>query len=100
VPPPRDERARIEALLEAVEGSDVTFVRNGTPHDAKEAASHLRRKWKYAGDRELTAEQFIENIGSKSSTSGRAYLVRLADGTEVKAGDWLRARLAGIDAPR
>jgi hypothetical protein len=102
VPPPeapaaRDERARIEALLAAVETSGLTFVRNGVPHDAKAAVAHLRRKWKRA-PRELTAEQFIEKIASRSSTTGRDYLVRIEDGTEAAAGDWFRARLKEIDA--
>jgi len=96
-PPARDENARIEALLRAVSTADVTFIRNGSPHEPKAAADHLRTKWKRAG-RPLTAEQFIENIASKSSMSGKPYLVRLADGKEIPAGDWFRARLAEIDA--
>ncbi len=96
-PPGRDEGARIEALLRAVSTADVTFIRNGSPHEPKEAEDHLRTKWKRAG-RTLTAEQFIENIASKSSMSGKPYLVRLADGKEIPSADWFRARLVEIDA--
>ncbi len=96
-PPGRDESARIEALLRAVGTADVTFIRNGSPHESKEAEDHLRTKWKRAG-RPLTAEQFIENIASKSSMSGKPYLVRLADGKEIPSADWFRARLAEFDA--
>ena len=87
------EARRIEALIAAVESSGVTFIRNGTPHDSAEAARHLRKKWKYAGGRDLTAEQFIERLASRSSLTGRPYEVGLADGTTRPAGDWLRAKL-------
>ena len=100
-PPPRKsgltETQKIERLIAAVEESDLVFIRNGLEHDAPGAASHLRRKWSRAKDRIKTAEQFIEHIASRSSLSGRAYTVRLADGTEQETGVWLRARLAELD---
>lgn len=96
-PPERDEKARIEALLHAVGTTGVTFLRNGSPHEGKEAEDHLRTKWRRAGS-SLTAEQFIENVASRSSMSGKPYLVRLADGKEIPSADWFRARLLEIDA--
>jgi len=90
----RSERSRIEELIAAVESADVTFLRNDTEHDAAAAADHLRRKWKHAGDRELTAEEFIDKIASASSTTGRPYAIRESDGTVVAARTWLRQRLA------
>jgi hypothetical protein len=90
----RSERIRIEELIAAVERADVVFVRNDTEHDAAAAADHLRRKWKHAGDRELTAEEFIDKIASASSTTGRPYAIRESDGTVVAARTWLRQRLA------
>lgn len=90
----RSERSRIEALITAVESSDVVFLRNGTEHDAAAAAAHLRRKWKHAGDRDLTAEEFIRKIASASSTTGRPYEIRKRDGSVVPARDWLREQLA------
>ena len=93
----RSARSRIEALLAAVESADVTFLRNGTEHDAAAAAAHLRRKWKHAGDRELSAEEFIDKIASASSTTGRPYRIRERDGSVVDTRDWLRKRLAAQD---
>jgi uncharacterized protein DUF5329 len=88
-----DERARIEALIDAVARSGVVFIRNGTEHDSAAAAEHLRTKWSRAGDRIGTANEFIEQLGSRSSQSREAYRVRMPDGTERDAGPWLHELL-------
>lgn len=87
------ERERIEALLKAIETSGLVFVRNGSDHDGPKAAAHLRGKLSAAGDRVRTAEEFIDGIATKSSTSGEPYRVRLADGSVVGLAPWLRGRL-------
>jgi hypothetical protein len=92
------ETERIEALIAAVAASGIVFIRNGTEHDAKDAADHLRTKWSRAGDRIATAESFVDNLGSTSSQSGEPYRVRLPDGTERDAGPWLHEQLKAIDA--
>jgi hypothetical protein len=85
---------RIEMLLEKIAGSGVTFVRNGKEHAGAKAAAHLRAKWQSSGGRIRTAEEFIELIASRSSASGRPYGVRLPDGREFTAREWLTAQLA------
>ncbi|MHC4958692.1 MAG: DUF5329 family protein [Planctomycetota bacterium] len=87
------ERELIEMLLECVRESSLTFVRNGKPHVGAEAAAHLRRKWEAAGERIATAEQFIEHVGTRSSTSGQRYEVRLANGSVAGLDAWFGARL-------
>ncbi len=82
------EAQKIEALIQTVAASNVTFIRNGTEHSAAEAADHLRSKWKRARGKVKTLDQFIENIASKSSMSGRPYQVRTADGELINAADW------------
>ena len=47
-----------------------------------------------------TAEQFIEGIASRSSTTGHPYFVKLPSGEQVETGPWLRQRLAEIDSRR
>jgi hypothetical protein len=94
-----DERARIEALLAVVRGSGIVFLRNGREHTAEEAATHLRDEWSNAGDRIATADDFIEQLASRSSQSGEAYRVRLPDGTERESGPWLREQLAALPQP-
>jgi hypothetical protein len=94
------ERARIYALLDALERSGLVFIRNGSAHTAQKARVHLEMKLDRSGGRVTTAEQFIDRLASRSSATGRPYLVRLADGSTVEAGIWLRARLAEIDTRR
>ena len=94
---PRDTR-KIDALIADIEGLEgATFIRNGEPHPAKDAAAHLRRKRDYAGDKITKAEQFIDELASKSSQSGEPYKIKLKEGTEVPAGDYLRQKLAEIE---
>ena len=92
------ETKKIKSLIEAVEQMDgATFIRNGTEHDTKEAANHLRRKWKAAGDKVKTAEEFVEHLASKSGTTGKPYEIRLSDGKVVGAGQYLRERLQELE---
>jgi len=95
------EDARIEYLLTAV-GSlqDAQFIRNGKPYDSKAAVDHLRTKLRAAGSRVQTAEDFIRVCASESSISGKPYEIRFADGTVLRAADFLRQKLLEFDALR
>ena len=97
--PPR-EQERITALLDAVGRSGARFSREGKEYSAADGRKHLERKLRYAGDRVKTAEDFIEGIASRSSTTGRPYKVRLPGGEEMETEVWLRQKLAEIDARR
>jgi hypothetical protein len=91
------ESRKIEALINHVRGmTDAAFIRNGREHDAAEAAEHLRRKWRVAGDHCRTAETFIQNCASRSSLTGISYKIRLPNGMVVPTGRYLRDRLADI----
>ena len=95
------ESEKIERLLDLVAGMEgATFIRNGTEHTAKEAADHLRSKWKAAGSRIQTARDFVEQIATKSSMSGKPYEIRGADGTVVPAGEFFATQLAQLEAGR
>jgi Family of unknown function (DUF5329) len=92
---PAVEVRRIERLIDAVEKStDHRFIRNGVDYDANTAARFLRAKWAYAGDRIRTAEDFIREIGTQSSTTGSRYRVRGPDGREEDGAAFLSRRLA------
>lgn len=92
------EDAKIEALIQAVGALEgARFVRNGDEHPAADAMEHMRAKWDWKRDDIKTAKDFIRVVGSKSSVSGKPYLIRMADGTEVQAGEWFRARLAELE---
>ncbi|MBC7994875.1 MAG: DUF5329 family protein [Rhizobacter sp.] len=93
------ERARIERLIEFVEAQkDIRFVRNGTAYSPKDAAKFLRSKFEKMGEHVNTAQQFIEQIASKSSTSGEVYLIRHADRREVPAARFLGDELKRMDS--
>jgi hypothetical protein len=99
--PSAAEQARIDRLIEAVaQNKQARFVRNGSDYSPADAADFLRRKLEAYGDRVKTVNDFIDQIASKSSTSGQIYKVRLADGKEVPSADFLRAELARIEAAR
>lgn len=82
----------IERLLRVVQESGVTFIRNDVEYSGERAAEHLRRKLRASGLKEPTLDEFIELTASRSSITGKAYAVRLAGGTVMNAGDWLRQR--------
>ena len=92
------EQRRIDFLLHMVGSLDHSkFIRNGSEYDARAAEAHLRQKLDYGGERLKTAEQFIEYCATRSSLSGKAYQIRLADGNTVEAGPFLRGKLAEFD---
>lgn len=92
------EVARIEALLQAVKTSGVSFIRNGEAYSAAQAAEHLKSKWEKGARYVNSAEDFIDNIASRSSVSGKPYLVVLPDGRKLAAAVWLRGLLKAADA--
>jgi len=93
------ETRKIEYLISAIESlPNAQFVRNGTAYDAKSAADHLRLKWKNAGDKVATADDFIRLCGSNSSMSGKSYQIRFADGRTVTSAAFLREQLTKYNA--
>jgi hypothetical protein len=91
------EAEKIEKLISAIEGLEgATFVRNGQAHSTDESVSHLRRKLESAGQRIKTAKDFIEQIASKSSLTGDEYMIRMPNGQEAKASDFLIQELGKL----
>jgi len=99
--PPISESQKIETLIKYVgEMNEAKFVRNGTVYDAKTAATFLRQKWGAGGSTVKTARDFIDKVASISSTSGKPYLIRFKDGSEIKTRELLLAKLAEIENQR
>lgn len=86
------ENEEIDYLLSYLGNSGCTFIRNGSEHQALEARDHLKMKYNHARDRIKTAEEFIENIASKSSLSRKQYEVRCAD-KQLGSKQWLEEAL-------
>ena len=96
--PPPAERARIERLIDFVEAQkDIRFVRNGNDYSAKDAGKFLRGKFDKMGEHVNTAQQFIEQIASTSSTSDEPYVIRFTDGREMPAAKFLSDELKRMD---
>jgi type II secretory pathway pseudopilin PulG len=93
------EDEKINRLIESVEhAKGITFIRNGEAHDEAAAAQHLRRKYQSAGQKPMTVRQFVDELASRSSTSGEEYRIKLPDGREVSSQKWLLDQLEEIEA--
>ena len=82
----------IKHLLDFIAASGCTFIKNGSEHPAPEARSHMEMKYDYGKGKITRAEEFIEHVASKSSLTGRPYLVR-CEGREFPTSQWLTADL-------
>lgn len=92
------EMARIERLIQFVEGKhDIQFIRNGTSYSCQDAAKFMRGKFEMMGGHVTTAQQFIDQIASKSSTTGQPYFIRFADGKTLPAATFLGDELKRMD---
>lgn len=92
----------IEQLFLALEQSHCRFYRNGSWHTAAEASAHLRRKYRYLVKKGLvsSAEGFIDRAASKSSMSGKPYLVKCGTATPVESKQWFNGELREVRARR
>jgi hypothetical protein len=86
-------KTEIQYLLDAIGTSGCAFVRNGTEHPSPEAQDHLAMKYRRGKKYAKTAEQFIERLASKSSWTGKPYLVACPDEPAVDSGVWLTQQL-------
>lgn len=93
-------RAEIHTLLSKLEASGCRFSRNGSWFSGSEAKAHLLRKLEYIEGRTTvqSTEQFIELAASKSSSSGKPYLVKCGSEPSVESHRWLSGQLAPIRA--
>jgi hypothetical protein len=93
--PPASTSREIAALFSALERSHCQFNRNGSWYDAAQASAHLHQKYEYLlrKQRVATTESFIDLAASRSSLSGRSYLVRCADQKVTTSNAWFMAQL-------
>jgi hypothetical protein len=91
---PADIDVTVRYLIEVVEKSDYTFVRNSTRYGGAEAAQHLQRKYRHFRDKIRTVDDFIELAASHSLLTGEPYLVIDSAGRSTPTGQWLRQVLS------
>jgi hypothetical protein len=96
--PENPERARIDRLIQAVgKRSDIMFIRNGKEYDCAQAAEFLAGKLKWRLGKVNNVQDFIDQIGTRSTTSGDIYQVRMKDGTVLPSAVFLRQELERIE---
>lgn len=78
----------VSHLINAVSESGCSFVRNDKEHTASEAVGHLQMKAKRGRRYYDTADEFIDRIASKSSWSGKSYMIQCDGKPAVRAADW------------
>lgn len=92
--PSAAEQKLIDALILRVsQMKTMTFMRNGKAHDADDAAKHMRAKFDHFKDEIATAEDFIDRCASRSEMTGKAYQVKMPNGSLKDAKEFLNAEL-------
>lgn len=91
------ERAKIEYLISRIRRSSYTFIRNGKSYNGLKAARHLTTKYHRRFGAIKSAVDFIENVATRSSTTGEAYVVRFPDGRIYPAADVLLNELSVLE---
>jgi hypothetical protein len=94
-PAPPAAQAEIDHLLGYIAASNCRFNRNGSWHGMDEARDHIAMKYKYLRDRDKVpdAETFIDDAASRSSFSGKNYLVECPGQPATPSAGWLKAEL-------
>lgn len=88
-----DSIVEIDFLLDTVAHSDCLFIRNGKTHSPADAVDHLQMKRRRGARYFTTTEEFIDRLASKSSWSGKPYLIQCQDQAAEPAGDWFTRHL-------
>ena len=89
----------VRYLMNYVSSSGLTFIRNGDPHTASEAAEHMGKKYEHFKSEIKTPEDFIALCASNSLMTGKPYQVIDEKGKKMTTADWLRNVLAAYRAP-
>lgn len=97
--PPLTEAQKIDRLISYVKNLEgAVFIRNGSEHTTAEAAAHMQLKREKGAKYARTAEDFIRNLASKSSFSGKPYYIRFKDGRTLAAAEVLRKELQRLES--
>jgi hypothetical protein len=86
----------IEHLLNFIRNSSCIIDRNGKTYAGVKAISHIEKKYAYFEDEIETTEDFIELSASKSTMSGKYYMVSCGDEEQIRTREWLMQELKGL----
>jgi len=90
---PESDRHEVVHLLEYLRDSPCMMERNGKKHSGRDAYSHVQKKYEYFRDEITTPEEFIDYSASKSTMSGKYYLVYCPGQPPRRTRDWLMEEL-------
>ena len=90
---PSEQQHEVQHLMRFVSNSDCQIVRNGSTHNGPDALEHIQKKYAYFKDDISTSEEFIAYSATKSTMTGRYYLVECKGKEKVKTRDWLLQEL-------
>jgi hypothetical protein len=93
---PERTQAEIDHLFDYIGKSSCKFNRNGSWHDMAAAKAHVNNKYEWLKERGKidSTESFIEGAASRSSFSGKDYLVQCPGAESVPSASWLKVELA------
>ncbi|MBO6557093.1 MAG: DUF5329 family protein [Pseudomonadales bacterium] len=89
----------IKRLIQAVEISGCTFMRNGKAHASKESGKHISRKYAHFEDDIDSIESFVALTATKSLISGKPYVVQ-CENTVTSSSEWMlnKAEELGLES--
>jgi hypothetical protein len=89
----------IDHLLNFIEESGCMFIRNSKEYKATEARDHIENKYAYIKRWVKKTEDFIKYAATKSSMTGKSYLIR-CNGRDRPSAEWLQDELNRIRKQR
>jgi Family of unknown function (DUF5329) len=87
------DRREVVHLLNFLRSSDCAMERNGKKYNSEDAYSHVKKKYDYFRRKMRTTEDFIDYSASKSTISGKFYLVFCDNEPVIRTRDWLLEEL-------
>ncbi len=91
--PNKVEYAKIEYLIERIRHSPLAFIRNGETYAGYTAAQLIDWKYRHRRNEIRNAQDFIQKLATRSSTSGQPYLIQFPNGVTCFACDVLENEL-------
>ena len=70
---------------------------HGSTYEVASAVRFLHGKWDANAAEVKSARDFIDKVASISGTSGKSYLIRFNDGSEIKSREYLLAELQKLE---
>lgn len=88
-----EQEKEIQHLFAFIKASSCEMNRNGTSHKSTDAVEHIQKKYEYFKKKIHNAEDFIQFSATKSTVSGRFYMVTCDGNPPLKAKEWLLGEL-------